>query len=291
MSHSKLLVCLHIFYKEQIPYFIDKLKNIRNIEWDLAVSFSDLSGEDREMIFKFKPDTKFIQSENTGYDIWPFIKTLKNVNLDNYDYLMKLHTKNCDNTKSCINGIRMNGETWRNMLVDSMLKNEKQFKKAISILDKDKMAGMVCNASLISDVGGFRPWGLGILPKEMQRIGLDVRLRDRNMKFCAGTMFMARVRPFKFLVNADISPETFSDTGTSHLANRMAHCYERIFGFAVLAGNYRIKGLWTSNGKKTKKIIHDISSPLLKWLLTVNYDSKGDKCLTLFGINFKLGKS
>jgi len=288
MDKKKLLVCFHVYYQEQIPYFLSKMKNIHGCEWDLVVTYSELSPENRELITTFKPDAMFIEAENTGYDIWPFIKALKNVHLDDYSYLMKIHTKNCDAKTEHVNMIRLRGTDWRNMLVDALLKNRKQFKKALSILEKNKMAGMVCNAALIRNVIGFRPWGLGVVSKEMERIGLDIKLRDKHMIYCAGTMFLARVAPYRFIVKADITPETFSDTSTCHADNKMAHCYERILGFAVLADNYRIKGLWTGKVKKTKKIAHDVSSPLIQWIFSINYDSKGRKCVTIFGFKIPL---
>ncbi len=38
----RVLVLLHIYYEEQIDYYLDKLRNIAGCEWDLTVTGNSL---------------------------------------------------------------------------------------------------------------------------------------------------------------------------------------------------------------------------------------------------------
>ena len=93
-EEKTLLVHLHLFYKEQLDFMINKLKNISNCKWDLYVTMPVENNEIEEKLKKFKPNTKIIIVDNIGYDIWPFIQVVQSINLDNYDYILKIHTKN-----------------------------------------------------------------------------------------------------------------------------------------------------------------------------------------------------
>lgn len=52
---KKLLVIFHIYYHEQIDYFIDKLCNINGIDWDLFITYTSESEETISKLRKLKP--------------------------------------------------------------------------------------------------------------------------------------------------------------------------------------------------------------------------------------------
>ena len=74
---SRLLVHLHVYYHDQVVYFIEKMKNISGCEWDLLVTYSEYDGRTEALIREFRPDAGFLKVENVGYDVWPFISVLK----------------------------------------------------------------------------------------------------------------------------------------------------------------------------------------------------------------------
>ena len=118
----KILVHFHLYYHNQIDFWIDKFSNINHCDWDLFVTYVDENKESKNKILKIKPDTKFIKVKNAGYDILPFLKIIENVNLGEYDYILKMHTKNY-RAKPYI-GI---GYDWRNLLVSAILDSAKRF--------------------------------------------------------------------------------------------------------------------------------------------------------------------
>src|SRR5574344_582692 len=149
---NKLLVHLHLFYQDQFDYMIKKLSNIEGCDWDLYVTVCEENSLSEEKILKFKPDAKIIKVENRGYDIWPFIQVLRMVNLDDYDYVLKIHTKAYREKRCYINNFEFNIPKfyhyyWRNKLIRPLIGSNQKFKKNLKILAHKKKIGMIVDKS------------------------------------------------------------------------------------------------------------------------------------------------
>ena len=96
----RLLVHLHLYYHNQLEYMLQKLANINNCDWDLFVTVCEKNQNSIDKIKSLKPDAKIIKVDNKGYDIWPFLQVLNFVDLKNYDYILKIHTKNFRSKKA-----------------------------------------------------------------------------------------------------------------------------------------------------------------------------------------------
>ena len=142
---KKVLVHLHLYYQEQLSYFIEKLKNISNCDWDLIVTVCEHNDEVQQKILDFKSDAQIILIENKGYDILPFLNVLKSVNLDSYDYVLKLHTKKIRYDVFEFKEIPFYGSFWLNRLVDSMLYSKDVFNLNLEILKREEY-GMVVDS-------------------------------------------------------------------------------------------------------------------------------------------------
>ena len=155
---KRLLVHLHIYYHDQTDFFIEKLSNISGCEWCLYVTMSEYDEGTERKIRNFWSDAHFMAVENYGYDIWPFIKVVKSVNLDDYDYILKLHTKNSNTETYCRVNLKMvNGLMWRNGLVDSLLKSGHHFRKLLAKLDKKTEIGLICSDEFHIKTGSVLP--------------------------------------------------------------------------------------------------------------------------------------
>lgn len=237
---SELLVHLHIYYNDQVDYFIEKLKNINDTEWDLIVTFSEKNEETIKKLKSLKPDVNLVEVENFGYDIWPFIKVVKSINLNDYKYIIKLHTKR-EVPKCRPNIITLRGLEWRNALVDGVLYNSEHFRNLINRFRNDEELGMAY--SLLSSVS--RDYYDREVKDELSRLGLN----KRNRYACMGTMFMMRTDALKPLQSDLVTEEMFRDhkpVSGSFLRN--AHLYERVFSH--LPANFGYKYLTTYTSKK-----------------------------------------
>ena len=200
---KRILVHLHIYYHDQTDFFIEKLSNITDYEWDLFVTMTGTNKDTENKITAFKKDTHIIRTENIGYDIWPFIKVIKSVNLDRYDYVMKLHTKSESVLK--IHKITLCGYEWRNALVNSLLGSRRKFRKILKIFRQRPDIGIICCRMLWMKTSLWHSEDSFLLDRELRRIGLKVS--DRH--FCVGTMFIARSRIFRYLQKDNITENIF----------------------------------------------------------------------------------
>lgn len=276
---KRLLVILHVYYQEQVDWFIDKLKNIHDCSWDLIVTYSDLQESTAGKIRSFKDDAVFLEVENVGYDVWPFIKVIKSIDLKEYDLVMKLHTKNRDNYKVKINGLKLIGESWRNLLVDGLLKSRNQFAKCLDIFANNPDAGMVCSYELLVLPSMKYQEDTCLLSAETKRIGIT---RQRQI-FCCGTMFIAKPECLEPIIGAELDNTVWGEGSKSHSSASLAHVYERVFGAAVSETGYKILGIPAQTSTYLSVRLHKTISPILKSLVTVNYGEDGEKYMMIFG--------
>lgn len=282
----KVLVHLHIYYHDQTDYFIKKLANINGCEWDLYVTMNTMDEETENLLRGFKSDVKIIQVENRGYDVWPFIKVLKSVNLDDYDYILKLHTKNSNNPANRINGLSLKYYTWRNELVDSLLKSPEIFSRLLDTFERHPEVGLMCSHLLYKKISDGLKEDLSRLDNELNRLGLVVK--DR--RFCAGTMFIARSKPYKlFQDDRTVNLETFPDLPKTHTTGSMAHVYERILTMVVIADGYKVKPIIIDWPKSIYITIAYFVQPVLQQIFSIRrFGENRIKLMTLFGFRFRL---
>ena len=236
---KKLLVHLHLFYLDQWPYFRDKLVNIEDCDWDFFVTVCESENYEeyetlqsvKEEILKFKPDTKIIEVNNEGFDILPFLTVIKSVNLDDYDFVMKLHTKGIRSDIIDLNGIPFCGAFWLKRLVDSMLFSKGLFKQNLAIISKEDF-GMVCDSFFFMKLMNY-PEDTYLLAQLKQQLHVTSNLDQ----FLAGSMFMIRASILKRLQNLDLHSAGESSSG---MIGTWYHAVERIFTILTVDEGYKI---------------------------------------------------
>lgn len=283
---KKVLVHLHIYYHDQTDYFIGKMSNICGCEWDLYATMNELDRETESKLLRFRPDVHIIKVENRGYDVWPFIDVLKSVDLDRYDYILKLHTKNSNTPANRINGLNLKYYTWRNELVDPLLKSKDIFRKLLDNFDRYPDVGLMCSHLLYKKISDGLKEDMSRLDSELKRLGLTVT----NKKFCAGTMFIARSGPYKLFQNDNIvNIDTFPDLPRTHSTGSMAHVYERILTMVVNAAGYKVKPIIIDWPKSIYIAVAYFVQPVLQKIFSIRrYGEDRIKILTLFGFRFRL---
>jgi lipopolysaccharide biosynthesis protein len=282
---SKLLTVLHVFYHDQVDYFIDKLSNINGIEWDLVVTYSEFSAETEAKLKIFKPDVKMLQVGNAGYDVWPFIQVIQNIDFDEYEYVLKLHTKG--QSKQRLNGVNFKEWLWRDLLVKALLKSRSRFAACIRLLETQSDIGMLCSYELYKDMEGVLPEECEMLQNEAERISLEVT----DEYFCAGTIFLARLDAFRKLKEIEFSEESWGNLNKSHGNGTLAHVYERILCLLVADEGYRIETIIGSKKVSGKVFYKRKISPVFKSIFNIDRDPKTlDKYMILLGLKMRLSQ-
>lgn len=280
----KVLVILHIFYHDQLEYFIHKLSSIHNCDWDLVVTWPNPDKESEAGIRKFKKDASFIEVGNFGYDIWPFIKYVKTADLSGYDFVIKLHTKGPIFEPVHFNGIDLNGYEWRNVMVDSLLKSKEQFGKVLDIFRSKPEVGIVYSA--VTDLSAtFAHEDHDLLEAEMLRTGIRSEVR----RFCPGTIFAIRPAAMKSIISAACTEDMFMDKPESHSKGTFSHIYERMIPIGVMADGYRIATLASDRKTARHLTLRKIARKPLRWLFCIDLEGyPPKKVMTLLGLKFTL---
>ena len=226
---KQILVHVHIFYHHLWKELIDCVNNITQ-PIDLYVTISGKQSKLVEKITSICPEAKIIICENKGFDIAPFLKVLNDVNLDDYDYIVKIHSKRDCEYAAYINGKKLIGSKWRDLLL-SPIKTKENWEKSLNLFEDSKV-GMVAEGVLILNKTRDCPGNL--CDKCIDFCG-KLGLSFVNSDFVAGTMFVAKANLFKCLQHQ----EKLFDFSQDNLP----YICERLFGAIVSAQGLKIKAL------------------------------------------------
>ena len=243
--NKKIAVHLHIYYEDKWGEIAAYLANLQSYDYDLFVTLIKPNEELEKNIKKFKPEAQVFVIDNRGYDIGAFVWFLHQINLADYDYILKIHTKNTTrDTLTHINCFYLKNSEWSKLLWDGVLKDEGRVKQVMELL-ADEATGMVGSWYLVTKTLKENAKVKEGCLKVMKQLGLT---KSGQPYFVPGTMFWVKsalMTPIK----ANVTQQDFEVSGASGSDGSFAHIMERILGY-VVAENYNIKGVgfevWTA---------------------------------------------
>ena len=265
----RIAVIAHVFYPEFWPELAGCVRTIGG-DADLFVTFADPSAvvEARRDF----PEARFVECENRGYDVWPFLKVLQDLPPGGYDLVVKLHTKR-DVTGGLLvmNHAWMGGGVWRERLL-SFCATEDAWRRTLRRLG-DPSVGMVAERHLV-----FR---YGDLPAAVDG-GLFDRARGEfrrltgfavpeSAEYVAGTMFAARPAALKPLLSRRFEAEMF-EPPAGHWCETYAHLLERMFGFSVLSAGLRIVAFNGSLAWRRRYYGRSVFGKICRFVYQVKHD-------------------
>ena len=225
----RILIHVHIYYVEMWPELKVCLKNIlTTAKCRLYVTMVEPRDDLFVDIKTFCPEAVVDVLENRGFDIAPFIHVLNKVDLSDFDYIVKLHTKRNIITKSFMfNGFDLSGDKWRQYLLN-FCKTFENWRKTLDLLAKDNIT-MVSDYHLISDAD--KSIDVEALKTFEQRLGLSYY---RHQKFVSGTMFAAKAEIFS-VIQYQLMPTEFRETSRSGM-DLLPYLCEVVFGCLASKG-------------------------------------------------------
>ena len=239
----KILVHVHIYYINSWNKIEKILKNIisdKSFEVKILTTVSDdLSDSDIYKIERSRTNNmSLIRLPNNGYDIQPFFFLLKSVSLEDYDYIIKLHTKHIQHgIDMFFNGRFISRVSWSSLLMNAIAGSTKVLVTNVERMQQDQSIGMIGSSYLLSEVSSTDED-----EKKLIRVYAE-KLKAENIsdaKYIAGTMFIARTDIFKSLIESDLISEEFEKSETRKLGGTKAHAIERVLGILVSLSNKRI---------------------------------------------------
>ena len=173
--------------------------------------------------------------ENKGYDLYPFIEIINQVNLDNYTYILKLHTKNYRKAYWTYNGISYIHYQWRDALVNALIGSKRIFQNNLKKLSEEHI-GMIGNKDLIYHRGHIKNEGHRL--QMCQKLGYNPDYDE----FIAGTMFLCKSYLMKDIQSLHLEAKDFDFSTSTGAVGTLAHAIESILGHTVQNHGQKIYG-------------------------------------------------
>lgn len=263
MKLKKVLVCIHIYYHNQVDYIIDKLKSLNGFDYDLFVTYTNENKETNEKFLNFNKNAKFKIVENKGYDIYPFLALINEIDLEKYSSVLKLHTKNKDEFDSY---------SWRDDLYENLMGTKNIFKANLKKLEK---YGLVGSKKRITTMNERCPENVWLFEDVCKKIGIE----PKKANFIAGTIFLARIEIIKRIKELNLLQLDFENKTMETGSNgTVAHVIERLFGVLCNDLGYKIYG-----SNKRKIFSKEWKNNILRKIFSIQ-NKNCKKFYTIFGI-------
>ncbi len=235
-----ILAHVHVFYPERWPELAEMLGHLAPYPHRICITVP----KDAPFVHDGTPaldppppaGAEVVFTENAGYDIGPFLEALRRVRLEDFSFVLKLHTKrDTPEARLTVNGADYGGARFREYLL-SVARTPAALARALTELTTCPDVGMVADPRLLihSLTDDYDKEATRRLRKFLKERGLP----PRRFAYVAGTMFLARAEVFRPLLGLGLRNEDFEPAGT-HVGN-LAHVLERLIGYFVAARGLRV---------------------------------------------------
>ena len=275
MSTDKKRHCviLHLYYQYMWDEIKEYLLNLQEVSaFDLFITCTEENKELFEKIyssFNSNINVKIDLIENIrGADIYPFFYILNKINLDNYNLVYKIHTKQnitnkiqCKIPKSTNTNIRfyIGYKLWRNFLLEAIL-GKNNITEVINLFNTNPQIGMVGFGPLIvknkTNQDILHSYSFNLISSEYKFKQLE------EYKCYVGTIFTIRANLLKCL--QDRYTKSDFEVETSEKFVQFAYIMEGFFGYIVEAQGYKIKSMYDDS--KIKFIMEFLSHKIILFL-------------------------
>lgn len=233
---------VHAYYPERWPELAECLRNL-GPDTRLIVTYGMGNDKAIEGARRDFPEATFLECENRGYDIWPFLKALKLVDFAWTDLIVKLHTKRDVEVprKTVVGFATLNDSSWRNMLL-SFVRTPEAWQRTLKCF-ADERVGLVGAKQLVFlRKDAKKPEMARSFDRAREFIRNNWKLNaSKKSSFIGGTMFAVRASLYKMLADYPFTAEMF-EVSAGHDTETFAHMIERLFGLVVSAQGKRVAG-------------------------------------------------
>ncbi len=263
---TRILVHVHLYYFDMWPELKQAVQNI-TAPYDLFVTVTEHNADIEKDILAFNSEARIILVENKGFDVWPFIKVLNDVDLNDYDYIVKLHSKRDMPIGTLRNGFDVSRDMWRKYLY-AFLSNTTNFEKCLKAFEADKTLGMISDYRMIVKNEKKYPELVKKVTVTLNSLGFKA---NKHSSYVMGTMFMVQAKLFEPLKRLQLTEKNFTTSKHSG-KDELPYVFELLFGYLTEAQSYQIKDVLTS---PTKQIYGKIFSILKNFLWRKKVTSSG----------------
>lgn len=215
-------IVIHAFYLEQLQIILDKIELIiqENSRYiiDVHITLPFVKKSLQSIIESYSFSAKIHWCKNKGMDLLPFFELIPN--LQHYDWVLKLHTKN--------NNDELN-KLWFDTLINELIGSPKVFKKTMTILEQNRDWQMA----------GILPFFLSahkLMLKNQKNVDKLAKLwglnTDKDWGFFAGSFYWIKPQALNAYTQTLLSKKEWFDDEFAK-DGLFAHALERLISLAV----------------------------------------------------------
>lgn len=238
------LVHIHLFYAEMWQELKEHLTCLNSHSSEIWITVPNGSMIQEPHILQDCPGAHILHVDNRGYDIAPFVEVLKRVDLSQFRYCIKLHTKRDMPAPAHVGCVDVSGSKWRHLLLSFLKKDNLAL--TLQAFDHNEKLGMVGHHALIcsKEPDDAQAW-----EQSKQWIRIHAAGNEpRSLNFVAGSMFICRAGllvPFR-----DILADAEFEIPSREHPSTISHAAERLLGHIITAAGYDIRDAYTSPSAK-----------------------------------------
>lgn len=244
MVTHKILVILHVYYGRmwmQLAKCVECIKT--QCRCDIVVTIPDNIEGDvftvRYDVLNLFPEARIMQVENKGFDVGPFFEVLNGINLDEYDFVVKLHTKRDIHgmANGWVNGFHLSGSKWRDILLEFCSSREAVRDSIQRFVDDQKVGVVSCDEVIVSSDDYYERRDPDVTCRALRLANVE------EGSFVAGTMFMIRANLLK-PIQGRWCLKDFSNVAHDGISNGnddlLPYVLERLMGYIVCAQGFKL---------------------------------------------------
>jgi len=223
-QHS-IAIILHLFY----PELAEEFKQLTDsLEADIWISIVDRTNQ--PLVESFFPHAHIVLVPNRGRDLAPFLSVARLMDIEQYEFALKLHSKRSPHL--------YDGNHWRRKILSGLLPENFNPALFLAYLRRNPDIGIIAPTNYkykynISENIGSNQHMLTRLEK------LADVTREPKDEFVAGSMFWFRPQAILPLLALPIRTGDF-EFEEGQIDGTLAHALERFMGIIVRASGYRI---------------------------------------------------
>jgi lipopolysaccharide biosynthesis protein len=215
---AKVLVVAHVYYPEiwtDIEHRLGRLPEAFDLVVTLVKGKADNLAEKVSGAF---PGAHIRYVENHGRDIWPFVELANEGWFEDYDAVLKVHTKRSPH--------RVDGDVWRLSMLDGLMPNPDGIGRILELLRADRHVGVVCPPGAVESI---ESWGSNREIVHALACRLPVAYDPETIRYPAGSMYWMRPFLLQRLADLALTAEDFA-VEASLLDGTTPHAIERLLG-------------------------------------------------------------
>lgn len=233
----RIAVCVHLYYVEMFQEIAEYLDHFQDIRYDLFFTMPRENKAFLPTLRKKYKDAKIIITENIGFDIYPFLCFLNEINLEDYDVIFKLHSKKNIPIEFSRNGVDLSGSKWRDYMFKALLGNPEQVKNVLRIIKRHPHIGMLTAQEVLFE-------GYELLAQDIDLQKVEALMREcgflvRKWEFAAGSIFAIRPHLLGAIKRRNFTAKDFPPYFPRDW-NGLPYCLERVFGCMVSSQGLKI---------------------------------------------------